>query len=239
MKIAILGYGKMGKAITKIAESEGDEVVLKIGSHNLEDLTIDHLQKADVAIEFSRPESAFDNIRLCLESGVPVVSGTTAWLDRMDEAKSLCNKNDGALFYASNFSIGVNILFHVNKVLAQLMASQSSYSVSMEEIHHIHKLDAPSGTAISLAEDIILQLPDKKGWVNDVVNAKPSELPIVSKRVGEVPGTHEVIYSSAIDTISIKHEAHSREGFARGAIMAARWIVGKQGYFEMKDILGL
>jgi len=238
MKIALLGYGKMGHAIEKLAIDAGDEIVLRITSKNAEELTAHTIAKADVAIEFSRPESAFENICLCIENGVPVVSGTTAWLDRLEEAKSLCEKHEGALFYASNFSIGVNILFALNRYLARLMSKQKGYGVSMEEIHHIHKLDAPSGTAITLAEGLINQLPEKSGWVNKA-EAEAKEIPIVSKRIGEVPGTHEVTYRSAVDILSIRHEAHSREGFAKGALQAAHWLVGKTGYYEMEDMLGL
>ena len=238
MKIALLGYGKMGKAIENLALEAGDEIVLKIGSNNLSDLNPESISKADVAIEFSRPESAFENIVLCLENGVPVISGTTAWLDRLEEAKTLCEKYEGALFYASNFSIGVNIFFALNRNLAKLMAPHKNYKASMEEIHHMHKLDAPSGTAITLAEGIIDELPEKTEWKNET-QVLPHEVAIVSKREGEVPGTHEIVYQSAIDTITIRHEAHSREGFARGALQAAYWIKGKVGYYEMSDMLGL
>jgi 4-hydroxy-tetrahydrodipicolinate reductase len=238
MKIALLGYGKMGKAIEKIALDQGDQIVMKITSENTEGLTVDKLSEADVAIEFSRPETAFENICLCLEAGVPVVSGTTAWLDRLEEAKSLCKKHEGALFYASNFSVGVNILFAINRQLAELMGKQDEYQASIEEIHHVHKLDAPSGTAITLAEGLLQHLPGKSAWINEPTGSK-EELPIVSRRIEEVPGTHTVTYRSSVDSISIKHEAHSREGFARGALLAARWIIGKTGYYEMEDMLGL
>jgi 4-hydroxy-tetrahydrodipicolinate reductase len=226
MKIALLGYGKMGKAIAAMAEAAGDEVVLRIGSGNRGELTQEALQAADVAIEVSRPETAFDHIALCLEAGVPVVCGTTGWLDRLEEAVALCADKEGALLYASNFSIGVNLFFALNKRLAELMDSQPQYDPSILEIHHTQKLDAPSGTAISLAQDIVERLPDK-------------EPPITSIREGQVPGTHEVVYRSDIDTISIRHEAHSREGFARGALLAAHWIVGKKGFFSMSDVLEL
>lgn len=238
MKIALLGYGKMGREIETLAMEAGDEIVLRITSRNVEELTASSIVKAEVAIEFSRPESAFENICLCLENGVPVVVGTTAWLDRLEEARSLCEKHEGALFYASNFSIGVNILFAVNRYLAKLMNKQEGYAVSMEEIHHIHKLDAPSGTAITLAEGLVDQLAGKTDWVNKA-KADNHEVPIVSRRIGEVPGTHQVTYRSAVDTISIRHEAHSRVGFAKGALQAARWLYGKTGYYEMEDMLGL
>ena len=227
----------MGKAIEQLARQDGDEIVLRADSDTSRKAAADFLQAADVAIEFSRPESAFDNIRLSLEAGVPVVCGTTAWLGRLEEAKALCAKHQGALLYASNFSIGVNLFFALNRYLATLMAKQPNYAVGMEEIHHTRKLDAPSGTAITLAEDILKLTPGLDKWANGEAGSS-RELPILSKREGEVPGIHEVRYNSAADSITIRHEAHSREGFARGALLAARWIVGKQGYFEMKDILG-
>lgn len=237
MKIALLGYGKMGKAIEGLALEAGHEVVLKIGSKNLAELTLENIQRADVAIEFSLPESAFGNIMLCLEAHVPVVSGTTAWLDRLDEAKAKCQATKGALLYASNFSIGVNIFFALNRQLAKMMNVQVQYDIQMEEIHHTQKLDAPSGTAITLAEDIIAEVSRKGSWVKEVAQ-QDSELPIVSRRIENVPGTHEISYDSPIDSILIRHTAHSRIGFAKGALMAAEWIVGKEGYFEMKDVLG-
>lgn len=238
MKIALLGYGKMGKAIEAIALEEGDGIVLKIDANNADNLTPEAIVKADVAIEFSRPESAFANISLCLGNGVPVVSGTTGWLDRFDEVKVLCEQKKGAFFYASNFSIGVNIFFAVNRRLAEMMGQQPAYEVRMEETHHIHKLDAPSGTAITLANDIIENMPGKKAW-QDGDTSDESVVPIQSFRKGEVPGTHVIFYESSIDSIRIAHQAHSREGFARGALQAARWLAGKQGVFGMEDMLGL
>lgn len=237
MRIALLGYGKMGKAIDALAQKAGHEVVLRIGSKNLSDLTVEQLQKADVAIEFSRPDSAFSNIMLCLEAGVPVISGTTAWLDRLEDAKAFCSEKKGGLMYASNFSIGVNLFFALNRQLAAMMNQQPDYDIKAEEIHHTQKLDAPSGTAITLVEDIIDEVARKSSWVKDKA-AAAEEIPIVSKRIEKVPGTHEIVYDSPIDSIVIRHEAHSREGFAKGALMAAQWIIGKQGYFEMKDMLG-
>lgn len=227
----------MGKTIDRLATEAGHEVVLRIDKDNTKDLTVDNLQKADVAIEFSQPDSAFENIRTCLESGVPIVAGTTAWLNRLSEAKELVARHQGALFYASNFSIGVNIFFALNRHLARIMNNYPEYQVDMEEIHHTQKLDAPSGTAITLAEGLIEGLQRKKAWVE----GRPPELheiPIMSKREGMVPGTHVVNYQSEVDTITIRHEAHSREGFARGAIRAAEWLVGKQGYYGMSDLLG-
>ncbi|MEO0338834.1 MAG: 4-hydroxy-tetrahydrodipicolinate reductase [Bacteroidota bacterium] len=237
MKIALIGYGKMGKTLEVLAEADGHEIVLKIDQDNYDDLTADNLQKADVAIEFTRPESAFDNITACINAGVPVVSGTTAWLDQYDKVVQQCEEKGGAFFYASNYSIGVNILFAINRQLAKLMNEQPQYEVSMEEIHHTAKLDAPSGTAITIAEGIIDEVERKKDWVNDE-NAGTKELSIISKRVDPAPGTHVIQYSSVIDTITLSHEAHTRAGFARGALAAALWLVGKKGVFGMKDMLG-
>lgn len=238
MKIALLGAGKMGKILARLAEENGDEVVLMAGSQERAELTHEQLRQADVVIEFTRPESAFDNIVFCLEAGVPVVCGTTGWLHRLDEAIALCADKGGALFHAANFSIGVNLFFCLNKVLAEMMEQQPQYEVRLDETHHVHKLDAPSGTGLALARDILDRLSRKTDWVNSA-EASPQQLPIISHRVGEAPGTHEITYSSAVDTITIRHEAHSREGFARGALQAARWLVGKQGYFEMEDMLQL
>lgn len=237
MKIALLGYGKMGKAIEALALNVGHEVVLKLGRENLGDLTVEKLQQAEVAIEFSRPDSAFGNIMFCLETGIPVVSGTTGWLKRLPEAKSYCEKHQGALMYASNFSVGVNLFFAINRQLAEMMNQQVDYDIEIEEIHHTQKLDAPSGTAISLVEDIIERVVRKDSWVNETA-AYDNEISILSKRIEKVPGTHEITYNSAIDSIVIRHTAHSRKGFAKGALMAAEWIIGKHGYFEMKDMLG-
>lgn len=234
----------MGKAIEGLARDAGHEIILRIDDTNLKELTEENLQKADVAIEFSRPEGAFENIRACLESGLPVVSGTTGWLDRFEEAKVLCRETNGAFLYASNFSIGVNLFFALNRYLAELMAGQEQYDVAMEEIHHTQKLDAPSGTAITLAEAVLQRLRRKEDWVSieegnaDNPQSGQTDISITSKRIGRTPGTHVVSYRSDIDTITIRHEAHSREGFARGALRAAEWIVGKQGVFEMKDMLG-
>lgn len=239
MKIALLGYGKMGKTIEQLALADGHAVALRIDLDNLDDLTTANLQQADVAIEFSRPESAFRNVMQALEAGVPVVCGTTGWLDRLEEARQFCREREGAFLYASNFSIGVNLFFALNRYLARLMAPQGQYDVRMEEIHHTQKLDAPSGTAITLAEDIIRELPRKKIWSGDAVTASDDVLLIASKRIGQTPGTHEVTYASPIDTISIRHEAHSREGFARGALLAAGWLIGRKGCFGMNEVLGI
>lgn len=236
MKIALLGYGKMGKIIERLALKQGHEIVLKIGSNNIEDLNPKNLQKAEVAIEFSQPEAAFNNIKMCLENGVAVVSGTTAWLDKMEAAKEICARNKGAFFYASNFSIGVNIFFELNKRLAELMDAYPQYQIGMEEIHHTEKVDAPSGTAITLVNDIIDNVARKSKWVKEVAG-DDNEIPIVSKRVDNVPGTHGISYRSEIDSIVMIHTAHSRVGFASGAILAAEWLIGKEGCFGMSDML--
>jgi len=237
MKIALIGYGKMGRAIEKLAREEGDRVVLRIGSKERHLLQTETLQRAEVAIEFSTPDAAFDNVRTCLEAGLPVVSGTTGWLERKPEIEALCRRLNGAFFYASNFSVGVNLFFAVNEHLAALMEAQPQYDVSLEETHHIHKRDAPSGTAITLAEQILARLSRKSGWVEGQAK-HPEELGIRSFREDEVPGTHLVRWSSPQDSIELKHIAHSREGFARGALLAARWLRGRRGCFGMRDLLG-
>ncbi len=238
MKIALLGYGKMGKAIEMQAVAKGHDVVLKVDADNTGDLTPQNLGRADVAIEFSTPETGYDNIHFCLKHGTPVVSGTTGWLDRMEEVTSLCKEKGGAFFYASNYSVGVNILFALNRHLARIMNRQPQYEVSVAEIHHIHKVDAPSGTAITLAQGLIEELESKNSWINQKA-AQPDEVGIVSDRIAETPGTHEVMYTSSVDRILIRHEAYSREGFAAGALMAAEWLIGKQGVFGMADLLDL
>lgn len=232
MRIALLGYGKMGKTIEQLAIGRGHEIVLIVDETTKEhDITI-----ADVAIDFSIPDAALDNISNCLENGVPVISGTTGWLDNYNDMVSLCNKQKGAFIYASNFSLGVNIFFELNEQLAKMMSHLSQYSVSMEEIHHTQKLDAPSGTAISLAEGVIKHT-DNTSWTLNKNGDKA--IPITYKRIEKVPGTHTVTYSSEVDTIDIKHTAHSRDGFALGAIVAAEWIIGKTGVFSMKDVLNI
>ncbi|MBK7474484.1 MAG: 4-hydroxy-tetrahydrodipicolinate reductase [Haliscomenobacter sp.] len=238
MKIAIIGYGKMGKIIAKLAEEAGHRIVLIIDRDNLDDLTAERLAEAEVAIEFSQPESAVGNISACLEAGIPVVCGTTGWLDRLDEVKGQVSRCQGALFYASNYSIGVNIFFAVNRYLARLMNRHPQYEVALEEIHHTQKVDAPSGTAITLANGILEEIDRKRTWVAEAPSA-PGEIHIHSIRLGETPGTHQIVYSSPTDSIAIRHEANSREGFAKGALEAAQWLVGKQGVFGMKDMLGL
>ena len=238
LKIALIGYGKMGKAIESIAIERGHEVVLKINSQNLSALNKENLQKADVAIEFTNPHSAVSNIFDCLNAGTPLICGSTGWLDHLPEIKKACEEKYGAFLYASNFSVGVNIFFEVNKKLAQLMARQVEYDVAIEEIHHTQKKDSPSGTAISLAEQVLQELSRKKKWVNQP-SGDAEELVIMSKRIDPAPGTHSIKYSSAVDDIEIIHTAHSRGGFALGAVLAAEFIHDKKGIFNMQDVLGL
>jgi 4-hydroxy-tetrahydrodipicolinate reductase len=226
----------MGKEIEKIAIARGHEIVLKVDVSNALSYSTDDLRKSDVAIEFSTPESAVNNIYKCFDAGIPVVAGTTGWLSRLDEVKNSLSEKSGGLFYASNYSIGVNLFFKLNEYLARMMNSYPEYNASMEEIHHVHKLDAPSGTAISLAIQMIDNLERKDKWVNES-SSKANELPIISKRIDEVPGTHTVTYSSEVDEISITHIAHSRKGFALGAVLAAEFMAGKKGLFGMKELM--
>ncbi|OAD44493.1 4-hydroxy-tetrahydrodipicolinate reductase [Polaribacter atrinae] len=232
MKIALLGYGRMGKEIEKIALSRGHEIVIKKDVNDVIDITL-----ADVAIDFSVPSSAYNNITDCINNNVPVISGTTGWLDKYNDAVALCKEKNSAFIYASNFSLGVNIFFELNKQLAKMMSSLEDYNISMEEIHHTKKLDAPSGTAITLAEGII-ENSSKNNWELDEKTSEEN-IPIVAKRIPEIPGTHTVWYDSEVDSIEIKHTAHSRKGFALGAVVAAEWIIGKQGVFSMKDVLNI
>ena len=238
MKIALIGYGKMGKAIEEIAVSKGHEIVLKIGASNTSDFTKENIQKADVAIEFTGPHTAFENISKCIQWAVPVVCGSTGWLDHFEKAKKLCEEEKGCLLYASNFSIGVNLFFEINKQVAALMEPYENYDVSMTETHHTEKKDAPSGTAISLAEQILAQIGRKKKWVNEA-SRETSNLIIRSERINPAPGTHTISYDSPIDSIEITHTAHSRKGFASGALLAAEFTNKKIGIFTMKDVLGL
>ncbi len=238
MKIALIGYGKMGKAIEEIALQRGHEIVLKVGIENLEDNTIDNIRKADVAIEFTGPESAFENVVRCVEAGVPVVCGSTGWLARYEEAKNYCLTHKSALLYASNFSVGVNIFFALNQRLAELMAPHKEYDVSLTEVHHTQKKDAPSGTAITLAEQILDRNTMKKQWVNQQTT-HPENLSIISERIDPAPGTHIITYTSAIDDIEIKHTAHNRTGFATGAVLAAEFLHDKKGIYTMSDVLGI
>lgn len=238
MKIALIGYGKMGKTIEQVIleQHTGDEIVLRIGEENLDELTIANLQKADVAIEFTRPDAAIGNIYACFEASIPVVVGTTGWLNLLPEVSKTCDKKGGALFYSPNYSIGVNIFFEINRKLAALMNSQPQYEVQIEEIHHTEKLDAPSGTAIRAAEMILVELNHKTAWrLNEAKDDR--KLQITALREPNVPGTHSVVYSSAVDEIRLVHQAKNRRGFAEGAVLAAHWLVGKQGVFEMKDLL--
>ena len=238
MKIALIGYGKMGKEIEKIAISRGHEIGLVIDVDNQKDMTIENLRKCDVAIEFTIPGSAIKNYSACFDAGIPVISGTTGWLDKKEEVYQECKKADGTFFYASNFSVGVNLFFELNKKLASLMASHPEYNVEMTEVHHTQKLDAPSGTAISLAEDALEILPNKQKWVND---KEPSEgeMNIQSERRDEVPGIHTLKYDSEVDFIEITHSAKSRKGFAKGAVLAAEFSAKNKGILSMKDLLNL
>lgn len=238
MKIALIGYGKMGHAIEEIALQRGHEIVLKVGIENIQDNTIEQIKKADVAIEFTGPEVAFDNVIRCFDAGVPVVSGSTGWLQRFEEATTYCNKKNGTMLYASNFSVGVNIFFAINKRLAELMAPHKEYDVKLKEIHHTQKKDAPSGTAITLAEGILKSIDEKKKWVNEASKSH-EDLEIVSERIDPAPGTHIIAYTSDIDDIEIKHTAHNRKGFATGAVLAAEFLKGKKGIYNMSDVLGL
>jgi 4-hydroxy-tetrahydrodipicolinate reductase len=228
----------MGKAIEEIAISKGHEIVLKIDLSNTSDFTKENVQKANVAIEFTGPHTAFENISSCIEWGVPVISGSTGWLAHFEKAKKLCEEKKGCLLYASNFSIGVNLFFEINKQVAALMEPYENYDVSMTETHHTEKKDAPSGTAISLAEQILAKIGRKNKWVNEASN-KASDLIIRSERIDPAPGTHSVTYASPIDSIEITHTAHTRKGFAGGAVLAAEFANQKIGIFTMKDVLGL
>lgn len=236
MKIALIGYGKMGKTIEQIALSRGHEIVSIIDINNPDDIYSDNFKSADVAIEFTTPATAFDNYMKSFAAGVPVVSGTTGWLNRIGEVKEMCEKEGKTFFYASNFSIGVNIFFALNKHLAKIMNQFPAYDVKMMETHHIHKLDAPSGTAITLAEGVLENIERKDRWTLETAE-KESDLPIHAIREGEVPGIHEITYESDVDTIVIKHDAKSRAGFALGAVIAAEFTVGKKGFLGMDDML--
>jgi len=238
MKLVLIGYGKMGKAIEEIALQRGHEIVLTIDQPNLSDLTKENISKVDVAIEFTGPHTAYENIKSCLEFGTAVVSGSTGWLDKMEEIKKICAEKNGSFIYSSNYSVGVNIFFEVNKKLAALMSGHKEYEVILEETHHTQKKDAPSGTAITLAEQILEQVKRKKQWVNEL-SENTEDLEIISQRIDPAPGTHSVKYSSAIDDIEIIHTAHNRKGFSLGAVLAAEFIKDKKGFFTMKDVLNL
>jgi len=245
MNIALIGYGKMGHEIEKIAIDKGHQIVLKINAENIHELTAENLKKADVAIEFSTPHTVVENITLCASIGLPIVVGTTAWYQEFEKVRSIVDDYKSALFYATNFSIGVNLFFKINEMAAGLM-KDFDFKLSMDEIHHTHKLDAPSGTAITTAEKIMANYPAKKTWENKIVTdtenirdtkKDASELMIRSIRKDEVPGTHTVYYDSDVDTIEISHIAHNRKGFAKGAVSAAEWIIGKKGIYTMDDLL--
>lgn len=238
MNIALIGYGKMGKAIEQIALDRGHHIILRISDQNLNEFRSDNLEHADVAIEFTGPDSALANVRTLLSWHVPVVCGSTGWTSEIESIYRLCADTDGTFLYASNFSVGVNIFFEINKRLASLMAPHSEYDVTMEEIHHTQKQDAPSGTAITLAEQIMENLGRKKKWVN-AASQNQDDLVILSKREDPAPGTHSIRYHSPIDDIEIIHTAHNRQGFATGAVLAAEYIYNKKGIFSMKDVLGL
>jgi 4-hydroxy-tetrahydrodipicolinate reductase len=238
MNLLLIGYGKMGKAIEEMAKSRGHHIAYVIDLHNQDQLLEIAHSEVDAAIEFTQPESAFYNIRTCLEKGIPVISGTTGWLHKREEIENLCLQRNGAFFYASNYSIGVNIFFKLNSFLAKMMKGFKEYDVKIEEIHHTEKKDAPSGTAITLAEGILKEVGQKRNWVNKSTG-NAGDLVIESKREGVVPGTHIVNYYSTIDNIEIKHTAHSREGFALGAVLVAEWIQDKKGNLAMDDFLKL
>lgn len=245
MNIALLGYGKMGKIIEKIATDRGHEIVLKIDEHTLDQFTVENLKKADAAIDFTTPDSVLGNIQKCFEAQTPIVVGTTGWYGQLQQVKNDCEKYNSALLYASNFSVGVNVFFYVNQVLAKLMNKYPYYEVQVEEIHHAQKLDSPSGTAMTIAEGIIENLDAKSEWVNVLEQADSSEainqvknnqVLIESLRIDSVPGTHTVIYDSEVDSIEFKHTAHNRSGFALGAVLAAEWINGKKGFYTATDM---
>ena len=233
MKIVLVGYGKMGKTIERLALQRGHEIVGRIDINNHEEL---ETVTADAAIEFSHPEAAFENVKKCIERGIPVVCGTTGWLERKPEIEQLSNKTQVPFFYASNYSLGVNIFFKVNEYLASIIKGFDAYDVTLDEIHHTQKRDAPSGTAITLAEGVLKHFKNKKKWVNHE-SENPEELVVKSFRIDDVPGTHMVKYASAIDDIEIRHTAHTREGFALGAVLVAEWIRDKKGVLNMNDFL--
>lgn len=236
MKLALIGYGKMGKEIKKIALDRGHKIELIIDVDNQDDLTVENLKKCDVAIEFTIPDSAVGNYFKCFEAGIPVVSGTTGWLNKKDEVYNKCKETNGTFFYGSNFSVGVNLFFELNKTLAKLMGTRPEYSPEMTEVHHTQKLDAPSGTAISLAEDLIEVHPQIEKWEKETKNTD-NELPIKSERRGEVPGIHTIKYDSDVDYIEITHSAKSRKGFALGAVLAAEYSLDRKGILSMKNML--
>lgn len=239
MQIGLFGYGKMGKAIEQIAAAQQIGIAWRITRDNRATLGPGLLRQADVVIEFTRPEAAYENVMACLRAGVPVVSGTTGWLEQLADAEAWCIDNRGALLWASNFSVGVNLFFALNRYLARLMNQRPEYQPAIAEVHHVHKLDAPSGTALTLTQDILAQLDRKSGWVLSPTPPGAENIPVTAIREGEVPGTHSVRWSSRADEITLEHRAHSREGFASGALLAAQWMAGRTGVFRMEDVLGL
>lgn len=242
MKIVLFGYGKMGQLIEKFVQKRGHEIFLVVDEHNRDNLAVEDVVGADMAIDFSTPHAALDNISFCFESNLPLVVGTTGWYEHLEEVRQTCNEAGQSLLFGSNFSIGVNIFFHVNKLLSKAMRPYQQYDVQVEEIHHTQKLDAPSGTAITIAEGILEHNEAKTTWVNHLVDSendvipKAQELLIESLRIEDVPGTHTVLYSSEVDQIELKHTAHSREGFALGAVIAAEWLQNKKGFYEVTDM---
>lgn len=237
MNVAIIGYGKMGHEIERLLLAAGDSVALVIDKDNAEDINPDKMKGIDVAIEFSAPDAAYDNVVRVIKCGVPVVCGTTAWLDKLPEVQALAKELGGAFFYASNYSIGVNVMFRANRYIAEMMNSFTNYDVTVDEIHHTAKLDAPSGTAVTIADDIVSSLSRKEKWVLGC-STQPEELNVAALRRSIVPGTHTVVWDSEVDELSLTHRAKGRTGFAAGAITAARFLVGKKGYFTMDDLFG-
>ncbi len=237
MKVAIIGYGKMGREIEKILIARGHEVSLIVDVGNQGDLNAEKMRGVDVAIEFTTPDTALGNIRKCLETGVPVVCGTTAWTARLPEVEALCREKDGAFFYASNYSIGVNVMFEMNRRLAAMMNRFPEYDVTVEEVHHVQKKDAPSGTAITIADDIVAALDRKAKWVGQTTTA-PDELEVLSVRRSVAPGMHTVTYESDVDSLTLTHNIKNRSGLATGAVLAAEFLAGKKGVYSMKDLLG-
>jgi 4-hydroxy-tetrahydrodipicolinate reductase len=237
MKIALIGYGKMGKAIEEIAISRGHEITHRISSSNPIQ-TID-LSDSDVAIEFTRPDLAIEHIHYCINQNLPIVVGTTAWQEKLSEVSNFVKLRNGAMLHASNFSVGVNIFFELNRTLSKLMSNHPEYKIEVEEIHHVQKLDAPSGTAVSLLNDILIENKNYSDWdlVSDFNETDSNKIPVIAKREPDVPGTHEINYASEIDTITIKHIAHNRKGFALGAVLAAEFLNGKSGVYTMSDVL--
>lgn len=239
MRILLIGYGKMGKTIEGIAKLKGHQIAGIIDLHNRETIALFTSNNVDVAIEFTHPESAPANIRYCLLNSIPVVSGSTGWLENLPEIEALCSETNGSFFYASNYSVGVNLFFHFNEYIASKMQAYSNFEVELREVHHTQKVDKPSGTAITTAEGILQHYPQKQNWVSDISKPGDQEINIISEREGDVVGLHSVRYTSEYDTLELTHNAHSRIGFAEGAVMAAEWLPERKGVFGMKDLLNL